>query len=658
MKNFKFLVTLIGVLVLTGCPIEIPETHIEEKTNWNVQGTGNFAYDITLPEGLIKADLILRSVTKGIYSGRADLLGDENNKGALSSIPSGYYRVTFDLSQEDYTNASKTETVYINKDQTTTLTVDFSYIDFTPAPDPVRLYAITNSGTFNLDNLSGNDIYAVAVNKGARFVPYTEAGSVISYILNGTKYQVASTGRSADPGIYNNSDRGDSYAEKGDKVPLQFDNPRASELNANPLPIPAEDRQAARSAAFVQPAVGDKRMFWLDDAGRGYVWQQKQATLAAVSNHANIWILDEYFDNNSVSSTDNKLNTAQAIAMAEKFDAIYQYTTPIFGYEYGGGPNSSAPGGVDGDTRVQILLYDIGAAGASGGTIGYYWNKDFYTNEYLQSLGYSIKSNRAEIFYINSYWADSRPDVVYSALIHEYIHMINFNEKFVKYGLNYSTWYTEMLAMLGEDIIGPMIGIDPSNSGHPVSMRIPYTLGLYTCDPFFWTGSRSYGVTFGYGAYLARNFGGAALVREIAQNNRVNFESVNSAISMFNPGINFVNTVERYYEAFVNNDTHDRGAASFNRTVTSAIAGHQYTLYGFDIFTMNRVNVALSLGYISYWSTTEKGPFVYGLTQNFFMDYYSFILMSCADWKNASGNMTVDMRIPASATVNLHLAVR
>jgi hypothetical protein len=73
---------------------------------------------------------------------------------------------------------------------------------------------------------------------------------------------------------------------------------------------------------------------------------------------------------------------------------------------------------------------------------------------------------------------------------------------------------------------------------------------------------------------------------------------------------------------------------------------------------MNRVNVALSPGVISYWSTTEKGPFVYGLTQNYYMDYYSFILLSCADWQNVSGDMTVDMKKPNSSSVNIRLIVK
>ena len=313
---------------------------------------------------------------------------------------------------------------------------------------------------------------------------------------------------------------------------------------------------------------------------------------------------------------------------------------------------------MDGDKKIQILVYDIGAMGSAGGAVGYFWSKDYYSDEYLKSMNYSLKSNSAEIFYINSYWADSKPDTVYSALIHEFVHMAIFNEKFISHKINYSTWYTEMLAMLGEDKIGSMIGISSNNTSHPVSTRIPYTLGLYTCDPFYWTGSKSYGVTFGYGAYLARNYGGTALIKEIALNKKVNHDSITAAVSMFNASTGFKETIERYYEAFVCNDKIDRGFASFNRIVTNTIDNYQYTLYGFDIFQMNRVNIALGPGYISYWSSKEKGPFLYGLTQNFYMDFYSFILLSCADWQNVSGNMSIDIIKPNIDIVNMYLAVR
>jgi hypothetical protein len=658
MKRYLSIIAItLALLVFAGCSNESIDM-INTPDNGE-EGEGDFAYDITLPADLIKAELILSSLANNDYAQKINLL-DNNNKGVLSAVKAGYYTATIDLCRENYTTAGKTEVVHVYKDQTTSMAIDFTSINFASAPSLVQSYKIVESGPVLLENLAANQVLAVAVNKAASFTDYSCAGGVTSYTLNGIKYQVALAGRSVSGTLFDTSGRNASFAEQGDRIPLQYDKSEASEFNANPLPIPPVSRntRSARSVEFIPARIGDKRSFWLDDADKTNTWQEKQATLAAVSILAEIWIMDEYFDNSSTGAADNKLTTLQAKALAEKFDAIYQYTTPVFGYEYGGGSNSPQPGGVDGNPKILILVYDIDANGSSGSTVGYFWSKDHYSNEYLQSQGSAYKSNLAEIFYIDSHWADARPETVYSTLIHEFVHMINFNEKYVVRNISYGTWYTEMLAMLGEDAIGPLIGISSENSGHPIMTRIPYTLGLYSYDPTFWSGSRSYGITYGFGAYLARNFGGAALIREIARNDKTNIDSISLALSVFNPSMDFAKAVERYYEAFICNDSRDRGMASFNKTVTNSIDGYQYILYGFDIYQMNRVNIALGQGIISYWGTSEKGPFVYGLTQNFVLDYYSFILLSCADWQNVSGELTVDMKKPTSSSVNMYLVVK
>ena len=523
----------------------------------------------------------------------------------------------------------------------------------------VQSFKINESGPVTLTNLAANNVLAVAVNKTAGYTDYSNSGGVTAYTLNGIKHQVALAGRAAGGGVLNASELDAPLAEVGDRIPLQYDKAEASDFNANPLPIPPVSRTRSAQAFEITPSkLGDKRLFWLNDADKAKTWQEKQATLAAVSNRAEIWIMDENFDDSSASAADNKLTTLQARALAEKFDAIYQYTTPVFGFEYGGGSNNPQPiGGVDGNTKILILVYDIDANSASSGTSGYFWSKDHYTNEYLQSQKSGYKSNNAEIFYIDSYWADSYPNTIYSTLIHEFVHMINFNEKFVVQNKSYNSWYTEMLAMLGEDVIGPLVGINPGSSGHPIKSRIPYTLGMYSYDPTYWAGFISYGITYGFGAYLVRNYGGTALIKEIARNNKTNIDSISLALSVFNPSMDFTKAVERYYEAFICNDTGDRGMASFNKTITNTINGNEYVLYGFDIYQMNRVNVALNAGFISYWGSTEKGPYLYSLTQNYLLDHYSFILLSCADWQNVSGDLVVDMKRPASSSVNLHLIV-
>jgi len=470
MKKYLSIIAItLALSVFANCSNEPVDMINPPDTGKKGEGEGNLAYEITFPADLNKAELNLTSLANNGYTIKIDLLGS-NNKGVLPAVPAGYYTAVIDLCRVNLTTAAKTEVVHIYKGQTTSMTVDLTTINFASAPGPVQSYKIIESGPVMLENLAANQVFTVAVNKSAGTVKYSYTGGVTSYTLNGIKHQVAMTGRSAGETLFDTSGRNAPLAEQGDSIPLQYDKSEASVFNANPLPIPPVSRntRSARTAGFLPSKIGDKRLFWLDDAETTTTWKEKQATLAAVSDRAEIWIMDERFDNNSAVTTDNKLTTLQAKALAEKFDAIYQYTTPVFGYEYGGGSNSPQPGGVDGNPKILILVYDIAANGSSGSTV----------------------------------------------------------------------------------------------------------------------------------------------------------------------------------------------MASFNRTIMNTIDGNQYTLYGFDIYQINRVNVALGASWTSYWSTTEKGPFLYGLTQNYLLDCNSFILLSCADWQNVSGELVVDMKKPANSMMNLHLVVK
>ena len=110
------------------------------------------------------------------------------------------------------------------------------------------------------------------------------------------------------------------------------------------------------------------------------------------------------------------------------------------------------------DTAVNILIYDISGDGSaplsSSGIVGYFWAKDWYTDPDLVKAGYpDYHSNNAEIFYIDSYFADDEPGIMYSTLCHEFQHMVNFNNKSVNNNKPADTWYDEMLSMTVEDMM-------------------------------------------------------------------------------------------------------------------------------------------------------------------------------------------------------------
>jgi hypothetical protein len=526
-------------------------------------------------------------------------------------------------------------------------------------------FSSQNTAQLIISDLSGQSIYLVPVNQSPSSASTSGIGKVISWEKAGSIHYVAEDVQNDNR--YKNlpdTGNGNTYFEAGDVPAIRYDHPAASEFNSNPPPISAAIRQGGRyNNMRAASLVGDTRQVWVENASGA--WQEIPVSLQAVSKYCNIWVAGANFDDSSTLTNDNKLTISQVKTLAAKFDIIYNYTTTIFGYEYGGGVNASVPiyGGVDGDPKIQILLYDIGydyKSSQSSGIVGYFWAKDFYTQEYLSSLG-SLKTNKAEIFYVDAHFVDKYPDTAYSTLIHEFQHMINFNEKTIKNGKNYSAWYTEMLSMLAEDMISPLIGIPADNSGHPIA-RIPAFLGGYVyLSPTEWGGiTLSYANTYAFGAYLARNFGGAALVKAIAGNNLIDTDSVSAGLTAVNSEMDFTKALGKYPEAFFCIDPSK--GASFNNTVTKIIGDNVYTFTGFNIWDIYRYDVKIDVYYIyTTYSRQNKGPVIYDLSANSILSTvrgHSLILQSCSEWQQVNGDMTINLQKPTDPSVDMYIIVR
>jgi hypothetical protein len=291
--------------------------------------------------------------------------------------------------------------------------------------------------------------------------------------------------------------------------------------------------------------------------------------------------------------------------LAAKFDLIYPLETRILGYEYGGDPsNTETYGGKDGDPKIQILVYDFyGDSGGLGSTGGFFWSKDFY------------------------------------------------------YGVNSQSWYNEMLSMAAEDMVSPLIGIGPTNNSHPISQRISNFLTSYANEGVnTWNGSgntlESYSYKYTFGAYLARNYGGVELVKNILANESTNEASVVAALRQTtgNTSIDFNYAVEKFAEAFIFSNPKD-GRATFNQTVTKTISGTTYTFTGFDIWN---ARYTLTGGSYHNWG----GPTIYPLANQPTMQPNSVYVQSLsADWKTGTLS-SVMLNKPAAAGVKLYLMVR
>ncbi|MDR2184535.1 MAG: hypothetical protein LBO80_02540 [Treponema sp.] len=502
-----------------------------------------------------------------------------------------------------------------------------------------------------------SSVFVVKVNKTNRNIPRGATGRAYpAESPAGSQFSV----RPSLPGMIPQASVSGIFPAAGGETVVRYDHPGARAFNANPPPPDRRLPGGPEIRPLLAPSfsgVGDPGNFWVEN--NNGEWVKIPATLQAASNHAEVWVADSNYISGASTTTDNKITTGQAQAVADKFDVIYGPTTAVFGYEYGGGPSGN--GGKDHNLKIQILIYDIdgdeSVSGKPGYVVGYFWAKDYYTQEELYAWGYNYQTNMAEIFYIDAHFTDSSPETVYSTLIHEYQHMIHFNEKYLKNGLNSETWYNEMLSMLAEDMI-----VDSGNSAHPVKERIPYFLEYYagtgitdwrSDDKALW----SYANVYAFGAYLARNYGGAGLIKAMAENNHVNEASVSAALASAaaNPEVRtFGQALSKYGEALIYKDTSG-SRASFNKKADGIIAGITYTFDGFDIMRSNK-SAFYSGDYVLSGSKVNKGPLIYNLKYAFEMFPYSIIVQSSPEWLNVTGPLSIT--VEEHPGVEIHILAR
>jgi hypothetical protein len=437
----------------------------------------------------------------------------------------------------------------------------------------------------------------------------------------------------------------------------------ASRFNANPpLVWEPPSRAAVEGPRSSISAPGDGKSFWVTDIDDNFC--QIYAVLRKQNTKCNIWVDENCFAGGS-GAAENIITAANATALADKFDQIYPLATNLLGYEYGGRPGGD--GGIDKDPRIQILVYGI----ADENVIGYFWGKDEYTQAQLSSsTARNLKSNEAEIFYIAASWVRADPESVYSTLIHEFQHMINFNQKALGRNLTSETWYDEMLAMSAEDVISPLIGIGPTSEGHPIKGRIPLFLAVYPLRGVDqWQEDDviiSYSNAYAFGAYLIRNYGGPKLIKEMLDNNAVNHNSVTQALRTVNGDTNlsFETALERYAEALLyspaNTSTVPGDKKSFNRSQTFALNGTSYTAAAFDIWTMQMpeelYNQYKEANYLTQASYRDcKGPVIFPLFQAYEISGHSVRLHRMQqNNEDITGDLKVTLTMnPGNANVKM-----
>lgn len=472
----------------------------------------------------------------------------------------------------------------------------------------------------------------------------------------------------------------------------RIDHRGAQVFNANPPAIlrnqfASTPSRSAVSASSSGPSASysqgvSTKPFWVtDDSKAPYAWYQINAKLEYLGTNCYVWVAtgnaahtnDNNLDDSSTLSNDNQITAAQAVALGTEFDAIYPVETNLLGHEFGANSSESVykAGGIDGDARISILVYDIGSdytSAQNGGILGFFWSKDYSSQETFTDSGYTYESNKAEMFYVDAHFTDLAPDTIYSTLIHEFQHMINFNRKGVQQNLYSSDSYNEMLSQVAEETIGTKIGIPPTDL--PWDRRMNLFTGAYDLYSLtsWQTGSdsanlSSYAITYAFGSYLVHNYGGAALLAAIESNNAVNINSIVNAVNSVNgTSYTFADIYDRFGESLLfGSDTMLSSVNSFYKATSSNTGGTTYTTPKYKIwdvenyFSYNNVSVPQGV-YYDYGN--PNGVYIHDNGYYIDMPSYTTGVFSESGWQSQSGSMSFNLVKPADANIKFYLMVR
>ncbi len=424
----------------------------------------------------------------------------------------------------------------------------------------IRYVAVSQSDTYS----GTNEVFKVATSGNAEITHNLDVGSTpktVYYIFTNTNLTADKTSPSFVANFMDQVDDGDfsldrpSFSESSTSDisnSLQRGKPEITEFNNNPWKYAGAEktedtgRNSSMSINISPPmksAVNDSISF-MNGSTSDLIPSHCRAVVTVGTKTLNIWVADDCWSAWVAGPVKaNYITQTMVDAMAAKFltaganNDVYDWVTNIYGAEWGthGYPNLIAA-----DNNIHILLYDIdGDNSTTGGVLGFFWSKDNFKSTGTNSVSYS---NEKIMFYMDAVmyatpsggWdiADPMPAEIISTLAHEFQHMISFYQKNVFNGITSTdSWINEMCSMVTEDLLadklqvngprGVAYGTAGAGTSGNTNGRLPrFNYWNDVSLPVWLTGSNvynSYSISYAFGAYLARNYGGATLFQDIVK---------------------------------------------------------------------------------------------------------------------------------------------
>ena len=378
-------------------------------------------------------------------------------------------------------------------------------------------------------------------------------------------------------------------------------------------------------------SVGDTDDIFIQTGDSAY--SEKASTLKATGTNCNVWVVDENY-----SDLDDESDIA---TIASKFDEIYPRVTNVFGTECDSILNYAYNeitklfdssivdmadcDGNDTGTKINIVLCDL-----PSGYDGYFASKDyFYYDTQLDTSGGNLTadekaryialnaSNVGKYFYVDIESVNKSLENSLLTLAHEFQHMINFNMKTVQNSATFGTFYDEMCSMACEDMMADYLEADDSVT--PRNRLSTFNQNFYTIGTGEWIDTDSlqerysYASAYAFGAWLARQYGGAKLFKAILSNSHSDMDAMTEAVkSVAGEDYTDEQILERYVQALVfttSDFTHPTMNQAAKQTLTY---GSGDSAYSYPMTAINLWNYGGGPSYLKPADTTAVRP--YGFT--------------------------------------------
>lgn len=250
--------------------------------------------------------------------------------------------------------------------------------------------------------------------------------------------------------------------------------------------------------------LGNNITFYVEEDLDSYSRLQIMATLVKITPELYFYIEKDWWD---VKSNDDKkkvLNNLEVLSQEFK-NNIYPTLTSIFGSEW--------KPGVDGSNRITILLQSM-----DSGEGGYFRTTDEYVRLQLPN------SNEREMIFL-SLDLINNPHLR-SVLSHEFVHLLTFNQKNRKFGIEEETWLNEARS----DYSSTILGYDDQYKGSNLQKRVGDFLEKPSASVLEWTGSKyDYASVSLFMHYLVDHYGINILIDSL-QSEYIGIESLDYAL--------------------------------------------------------------------------------------------------------------------------------